>query len=195
MNVMTKFADIARTPGDPEVLTKGPGSLGGYDHLARGLGWFSIGLGLAELLGARRIARGLGMEGREALLRAYGAREIASGIMSLSIDHEAGIAGRVLGDVVDVATLATARRGDNVKRGNVDLAIAAVVGVTILDIVCYQGLRARHDRPADGGRDYSGRSGLPRGVRASRGLARRDFETPRDMRAALPAEVAHPSAA
>jgi hypothetical protein len=31
--------------------------------MARGLGWFSIGLGLAEELAPRTLTRGLGMEG------------------------------------------------------------------------------------------------------------------------------------
>ena len=51
-----------------------------YAHsMARGLGWFSIGLGLAEVLAPRVLTRGLGME-NEQLVRAYGLREIATGI-------------------------------------------------------------------------------------------------------------------
>jgi hypothetical protein len=34
------------------------------------LGWFSIGLGLAEILAPRALCRALGMEGREALVQA-----------------------------------------------------------------------------------------------------------------------------
>ena len=48
--------------------------------LARGLGWFSIGLGIAEVLAPGHLARFLGMEERTELIRAYGAREIMSGI-------------------------------------------------------------------------------------------------------------------
>src|SRR6478609_8300231 len=40
--------------------------------MARGLGWFSIGLGLAELLAPRTLTRGLGMEGNEQIVQAYG---------------------------------------------------------------------------------------------------------------------------
>jgi len=45
--------------------------------MAKGLGWFSIGLGLAEIAAGRQIGRALGMEHRTGLLGAYGAREIA----------------------------------------------------------------------------------------------------------------------
>src|SRR5690554_3351626 len=44
--------------------------------LANGLGLFSIGLGLAELLAPKTLARSLGMEGQERLLQAYGLREL-----------------------------------------------------------------------------------------------------------------------
>ena len=44
-----------------------------YAHsMARGLGWFSIGLGLAEVLAPRTLTRGLGMEGNEQLVQACG---------------------------------------------------------------------------------------------------------------------------
>jgi hypothetical protein len=33
--------------------------------MARGLGWFSLGLGVAEMLAPRALTRGLGMEGNE----------------------------------------------------------------------------------------------------------------------------------
>ena len=46
-------------------------------NLSRGLGWFSIALGLTELFGARRLTKALGMEGQEGLVRAFGAREDA----------------------------------------------------------------------------------------------------------------------
>ena len=57
----------------------GPALSASSDRMARALGWFSIGLGMTELLAPRRITRALGMEGTEGLLRFYGAREIASG--------------------------------------------------------------------------------------------------------------------
>ena len=48
------------------------------EQLARGLGWFSIGLGLTEIAAAPILARTLGLVGKEGLIRAYGLREIAN---------------------------------------------------------------------------------------------------------------------
>ena len=55
--------------------------------LARGLGWFSIGLGLAEMLAPRMLTEQMGMKGKEGLLRFYGAREMAAGIGILMSDN------------------------------------------------------------------------------------------------------------
>ena len=153
---------------------------GSTDALARGLGWFSIALGVAEVLAPRTLARALGMNGSEALLRAYGVREIATGLGILAArDPAPWIWGRVGGDALDIATLATGLDERNPRKQNVGIALAAVAGVTLLDVACAQALSAHGDkRPM---RDYSNRSGLPRPPEAMRGAAR-DFEVPRDMR-------------
>lgn len=105
--------------------------------LANGLGWFSIGLGMAEVLAPGKLAGWLGMEGREGLLRAYGAREIATGVGILAQRRPAEwVWGRVAGDFLDLATLASGLGGDNPRRGNVVTAMAAVAGVTVLDVLC-----------------------------------------------------------
>src|SRR3954471_18313965 len=68
--------------------------------LARFLGWFSIGLGMAELLAPREMAR-LGGVRQEGLLQAYGLREIATGIGILSSPQPAGwLWARVAGDAL-----------------------------------------------------------------------------------------------
>ena len=53
---------------------------------ARGLGWFSIGVGMAEILMPGTLARALNMQGREGLLQLYGLREIATGLGILNAD-------------------------------------------------------------------------------------------------------------
>jgi hypothetical protein len=182
MTYITSVSNIARSQGDPKVLSTGPGSLDNTDRLARALGWFSIGLGLTELLAPRALTRWLGMEGSEALVRAYGMREIGAGIMTLSPDKGLGLQSRVAGDALDIATLLPALRGDNPKRDNVAIALAMVVGVTLLDIAGAKGVnnaQRRSDRPA---RTYRDRSGYPKGLEQARGAAR-DFRTPSDMRA------------
>jgi len=181
---MTFISNIARSEGDPRVLRTGHSSLGMSDRLARTLGWFSIGLGLTELLAPRALANALGMHGRERLIRGYGAREVASGIMSLSVDKKTGLWSRVAGDGLDIATLMTAMRPDNPKRNNVGVAIAMVLGVTLLDVLGAQGVSMRHARNRGKVRDYRDRTGFPGGVAAARGRARKGFENADDMRAA-----------
>jgi hypothetical protein len=152
------------------------------DTLARGLGVFSIALGLAEVIAPRSLARALGMDGQETLIRAYGLREIATGIGILaSEDPTPWIWGRVAGDALDVATLVPGLDHDNPQRGNVALALAAVAGATALDVYCGQTLSREDTHPQLPARDYSGRSGLPRPPHEMRGIAR-DLEVPRDMR-------------
>ncbi|WP_277978920.1 hypothetical protein [Sphingomonas phyllosphaerae] len=180
---LTNVSGIARSEGDPRVERKGPSSLTGPDRLARALGWFSVGLGIAELVAPGRIARTLGLEGKEGLIRAYGARELASAVPTLSIDKPVGLAARIGGDGLDLATLATALHPDNPKRSNAAIATAMIVGITLLDVVAYKSVKAAHRREPGSDRDYSDRSGLPRGAEASRGLARKDFQIPADYRA------------
>ena len=181
MNILTKASDMARSPGDPTVLESGPSSRGPSDRLAHGLGWFSIGLGLTELFAAERLTRSLGMDGKEGLVRAYGMRELASGITALSPDKVAGIWSRVAGDALDLATLLSAYNDENPKKHNVALALVAVAGVTLLDIVCAEGLTVRHSRGKGEPRDYSDRSGFPRAPDEMRGAAR-EAARPRDMK-------------
>jgi hypothetical protein len=152
---------------------------GRAEGLAQGLGWFSIGLGLAELLAPRALTRALGMRGSETLVQAYGAREIATGLGILGSDNpRPWIIGRLVGDGLDVATLASAYHDRNPRRGNVGLALAMVAGVALLDFLAAEALaedeRARPAaRRSDGAwtrmlADYRGRSGWPRGAPASK---------------------------
>jgi hypothetical protein len=152
------------------------------DTLARGLGWFSIALGIVEIAAPRAIARSLGMKGQEGLIATYGMREIATGVGILaSKDPTPWIWGRVAGDALDLATLATGFEGRNRKKENIGIAMAAVAGVTALDVYCAQTLSSESPHPLPPMQDYSGRSGFPRGVEQTRGAAS-DFEVPRDFR-------------
>ena len=181
---LTNVTHIARSHGDPWIMEKGSSSLTGPDQLARALGWFSIGLGIAELVAPDRITRTLGLDGKENLIRAYGARELASAVPTLSIDKPVGLAMRIAGDALDLGTLAMALRRDNPQRNNAAIATALVAGITLLDVIAFTGVQAAHRRRPDSAQhDYSDRSGLPRGAQASRGLARKDFQIPPDYRA------------
>jgi hypothetical protein len=148
-------------------------SLSTTDRVARGLGWFSIALGATELVAPGRLARALGLEGRERLLQAYGGREIGAGVWALSDTPAPAIWSRVAGDVVDLATLAAGLRGaDEEQRRNAWVALAAVAGITVVDILTAASLTAEQsERRGDTGRDYSDRSGFPGGVAKARGRA------------------------
>lgn len=113
--------------------------------LARGLGWFSIGLGLMEIFAPHVVAKWTGVR-HPALLRAFGMREVASGIGILSSDRPAGwMWSRVAGDAIDLAaigeTLAEARPGSE-RYQRALVAAAAVAGVMTIDVVCSAGLSA-----------------------------------------------------
>jgi len=147
----------------------------GAHALAQGLGWFSIGLGLAELIAPRALGRALGMEQHSSLIQAFGAREIAAGIGILaSRDPTPWVWGRVGGDALDIAALTPALSEDNPQRGNAAMALAAVAGATLLDILCAAAL-SRQDEDEPPMRDYSNRSGFPKG-RNFRALASSDSE-------------------
>jgi len=177
------MSNIVRSEGDPKILRSGPSSLTAPDNLGKALGWFSFGLGLVELLAPRRITRALGMEGHEALVRAYGLREISSGVLSLSTEKSLGLWSRVAGDGIDIATLLTALRDDNPKKHNVAAALAVVAGIALVDVVAAQGATVRHSRKSGDRNIYRDRSGFPNGLAAARGAVK-DFSVPPDMRAA-----------
>jgi hypothetical protein len=168
--MLTKASEFARWPGDPQVIETGPSSLEPADRAGRMLGWASFGLGALELFAPKVLTRWLGMEGRERLVRAYGAREMAAGVLCLSTNSDAGAAARAAGDVLDLATLASAWREDNPKKGNVGIAMAAVAAIAVADAAVAARIRSLHKRTGEP-RDFSDRSGFPRGIAYSRGKA------------------------
>ena len=185
--VLSKLAKQARSEADPKVLRSGPSSLGTADQLARGLGWLGIGLGIAQLLAPQRFTQTLGMHGMEPLVRVCGAREIASGMLTLSTERKLGLWTRVGGDVLDLAALAPALSAYNPRRESVKLAVAAVLGVTVLDLLALQGIRSRHRRRSEPLRDYRDRSGFPSGLESARSNARSQRPGPgRGARATVP---------
>ncbi len=113
---------------------------------ARLLGLFSLGLGAAELLFGRQMNRRLGLGQSPGLVRAFGAREVASGTAILAFpDMAAPVWIRVAGDVLDIAVLLGALRSGR-RREEALLALVAVAGVTVVDVVTATALTQRHNR-------------------------------------------------
>jgi uncharacterized membrane protein len=126
------------------------------DALATGLGWFSIGLGLAEMVVPRALAKLIGVRPHPLLFEALGMREIASGIGILSKRKiGAWLWSRVAGDVMDLSLLGAAFASDDTEKERVEAAAVAVIGVTVLDVIAAR----RHSR-SEG-----------RGIRVSRTIA------------------------
>ncbi len=116
---------------------KPPGPRGLVNFLAA----FSVGLGLYELLGTRQLTRTIGLDGREPLIRAYGWRELGAGVLTVAAPT-LGIASRLGGDLLDMATLAAPARSDQPRHDDAVIAMAAVIGVTALDLIAFARLRA-----------------------------------------------------
>lgn len=125
---MTYAAQRAQ-PGLPSASAK---------RLARGLGWFSVGLGLTELLAPRAIARISGVSNTHTgLIRLYGLRELAAGITIFVQEKPTeGVWSRVAGDALDLASLGIAFTSPNAKHGRIAFATANVLAVTALDLIC-----------------------------------------------------------
>ena len=151
-------------------------SLTASDALVRGIGLFALGLGAAELIAPGRFTKMFGLEGKETLLRAYGVREIGSAIGTLSTDPVPALWARAAGDVMDLATVALGTRSDDAeKRRNAWIGVGAAAGFAALDAFAATLMAKRGgERPAPA--DYSDRSGLPKGVEASRGWYREKRE-------------------
>jgi hypothetical protein len=149
---------------------------------ARALGWFSIGLGLAELLAPRAMARVTGLAGRTTLMRAYGLREIATGIGLLASDNpRPWLWARVAGDALDALTLASGSGRSNPLAGHVSRAMKVAAAVGALDVAAASMPDRRAFPDPEGRFDYSDRVGMAKPAEAMRGAAS-DFMVPRDMR-------------
>jgi hypothetical protein len=173
--VFHHLSNFVRSEGDPRIIRSGPSALSSTDRMGRALGWFSIGLGAIELFAPNRVTRALGMRGKEGLVRAYGLREISSGMLSLSVEKQAGLWSRVAGDGIDVVTLLSQLRLRKPRKASVLLALLVVGGIAALDYACARDAAAQHSPNRGRRRLYTDRSGFPKGLAAVKGAARREL--------------------
>lgn len=116
-----------------------------------GFGWFSVGLGLAEIIAPGPLARLVGAPDRSSskwILRALGIRELGAGIGLFSQPHKPGwLWGRVAGDVVDLSLLGATLLSPRSNRLRTGAAFTAVLGVTAVDAWAAQRASTRGDEP------------------------------------------------
>lgn len=150
--------------------------------IAVGLGAFSLAVGALELAAPGRLAKWLGLKSHKPLIRGYGAREVATGAGILTgVGSHWFVWGRVAGGAADMATLLAGYRASK-RKANILLALGGVAAVTALDLVCAAQLTQNRKQPRRPVRDYSHRSGFPRGVEASYGVATRELKDGLDWR-------------
>ena len=165
-------------------------------QFSRGLGWFSIGLGAAEIFAPRGIARAIGVtEDHDRLIRVLGFRELSSGVGLLMRPKPTGFAwSRVAGDIMDLSLLGAAytrvqsqplsvSRSNQDDRRRLTVAFAAVLGVTMLDVLT--SVRLTQKPKLDPSWHYTppgGRGGLRRPIEPDRPQYLPNDQQPRSER-------------
>jgi uncharacterized membrane protein len=109
------------------------------DPFARGLGWFSNGLGMMAVGSPGTLARLIGVTDsgvNRQYLRLVGMREMASGVSILTQPHSTPwLRSRVAGDLMDLVYLTGALvTGLGRNKSRVAIAMAGVLGVTAIDL-------------------------------------------------------------
>jgi hypothetical protein len=133
--------------------------------MARKIGYFSIALGLAEVLMPAQLGElsGIGRS-KHAFLQVLGAREIAHGVGILAkTKPTAAMMTRIGGDAVDLAFLGIAFAAKDSNKRRLIGATAAVLGVTALDIICSKRLSSHNWSRARGNPAAPSTTGQPSG--------------------------------
>jgi hypothetical protein len=179
-----------RTAGESRPLTERPlnEKQNGVDHMsddfvelkyrstenlstaamARGIGLFSIALGLAEVFMPSQLGELAGIaRSHRTYLPALGLREIAHGLGILnSAKPTTAVWTRVGGDVLDLAYLGASFASEDSNKRRLIGATAAVLGVAALDVICAQKLSSENWRQAKGNPKAPTTIGQPSGRRA-----------------------------
>ena len=108
------------------------------DRIARGLGWLSLGVGLAQLLAPRAVCRLAGVPAVPTLTRLRGVSELASGFAILTQPRQraSGLNVRIAGDALDLALLALAAAMSQSRGPRLSVSMAAIAGIAALDVYC-----------------------------------------------------------
>lgn len=136
----------SRPLGRPTGTALGPSgrSPGAWEAVATGLGWFSLGLGGAQIVAPAQVNRVVGIDDTDTtrfLQRLVGARELTAAAGLLGPMRPAGwLWARVAGDALDVTLTASALRTGHGRRRRLAAVTVALAGVMVFDVVA-----ARHN--------------------------------------------------
>ena len=146
---------------------------GRSEALACALGFFSIGLGIAELVAPRLIANRAGARVSPNMMRLYGMREVATGVgLLMAWKRGPWLWGRVAGDALDFATVAAT--ADTRKPYRLSASSLLLLGIGMLDIYSVLKATPKNLKSEAGTRTYNyrNRSGFPRSASEMRGAVR-----------------------
>lgn len=108
-------------------------------NIAQGLAYFSVGIGLAEVIAPQKMARLIGVRRSNAkLIRLFGIRELASGISIFAQRKQPAKAvwSRVAGDAADLTAMGLAFTSPHTQKKKLAIATANVAAVSALDVLC-----------------------------------------------------------
>jgi uncharacterized membrane protein len=165
--------DLNRTKAEPPATPPGyqtserAGTLApatGAGKTTHALGWFSVGLGVTQIVAPRVLCRITGVSDSrlaQLVMRGLGVRELITGLAILNGQRPGRwIRGRVLGDVLDLALLGNAFRSRGTDGTRAGLSALAVAGVTALDLLAVRATRRLEE----------GAPGVGRNIRVSEGV-------------------------
>jgi uncharacterized membrane protein len=129
----------------------------GGESLADFLGYFSIGLGMAEFVAPTLMSRLIGVKHPDeqsiSTMRLMGVREIGHGLSILSNQFPAkAVWSRVAGDAIDLALLGKTFANPENDRGRTTFATLNVLAVTALDVMAARQLSQQPDTRANAGK-------------------------------------------
>lgn len=106
-------------------------------RIAQGLALVGIGIGIAEVVAPKALARCAGIGRHSNLVQAAGVREILTGLLVLAAGNpKAWLWTRVSGDAMDATVLARGLRLSNPDCLRAMAATLALMPVMLLDILC-----------------------------------------------------------
>lgn len=117
------------------------------ERLSTGLGFAQLALAAFELARPGALARSIGLRENHTFLKGLGAREMATGAGLFGWRRGRGrslwIWARVVGDAMDVWTIAPALSRSNPKRKAAFAALGLVAVVAVIDVLCAKALDER----------------------------------------------------